>query len=104
MKQLQYLSNNDIRDVLVRFCGFHKIESIVDNTITTSSLYGITKFSEYLKIGWNLHIVPGIIYDKYDDKLSQANFNSYFIQKHLDNELARYEGKAKVLINKSYLE
>lgn len=98
IKKLQDLTANDIRDVFVRFCGFHKIESTVDNTITTSSLNGITDFSEYLKRGWNLHIVPKIIYDKYDDELSQMDFNSYFVSKHLDNELSKYEGNGKILI------
>ena len=94
---------NDIRDVLVRFSGFHKIESTVDNTITTSSLNGITEFSEYLKKGWNLHIIPRIIYDKNKDKLSEINFNSYFVSKHLDNELAKYEGKGKILIKDNWI-
>ena len=98
IEKLQNLTANDIRDVFVRFCGFHKIESIVDHTITTSSLNGITEFSEYLKKGWNLHIVPKIIYDKYNDELSQMDFNSYFVNKHLDNELAKYEGTGKILI------
>lgn len=31
-------SNDDISDILVRFCGFHKIESQAKKTITTSSL------------------------------------------------------------------
>ena len=98
IEKLQYLTANDIRDVFVRFCGFHKIESTVDHTITTSSLNGITEFSEYLKRGWNLHIVPRIIYDKYNDELSQMDFNSYFVNKHLDSELAKYEEKGKILV------
>ena len=101
--QLRHLTMNDIRDVLVRFSGFHKIESTVDNTITTSSLNGITEFSEYLKKGWNLHIIPRIIYDKNKDKLSEINFNSYFVSKHLDNELAKYEGKGKILIKDNWI-
>ena len=98
LEQLKYLTLNDIRDVLVRFSGFHKIESIVDNTITTSSLNGITEFHEYLEKGWNLHIIPGIVYDKSEDKLSKQNMNSYFVRKHLDKQLAQYEGKGRILI------
>ena len=98
LEQLKYLTQNDIRDVLVRFSGFHKIESIVENTITTSNLNGITEFSEYLEKGWNLHIVPGIVYDKSKDKLSKQNMNSYFVRKHLDKQLAKYEGKGRILI------
>ena len=102
VNKLQYLTNNDIGDILVRFCGFHKIESTVDNTITTSSLNGITEFSEYLHKGWNLHIIPKIIYDRQEDELFSMNFNSYFINKYLDNELEKYEGKGKILIRNNF--
>lgn len=101
--QLKHLAMNDMRDILVRFSGFHKIESIVNNTITTSSLNGITEFSEYLKRGWNLHIIPGIVYDQKLDKLSLVNFNSYFVSKHLDNELAKYDGKGRILIKDNWI-
>ncbi len=103
LTQIRHLTMNDISDVLVRFSGFHKIESIVDNTITTSSLNGITEFSEYLKRGWNLHIIPRIVYDEVEDKLSEMDFNSYFVSKHLDNELAKYEGKGKILIKDKWI-
>ena len=96
--QLNHLTMNDLRDVLVRFSGFHKIESSIDNTITTSSLNGITEFSEYLKRGWNLQIIPRIIYDKNEDKLVEMDFNSSFVSKYLDDELSKYEGKGKILI------
>ena len=102
LTQLRELTNNDIRDVLVRFSGFHKIESIVDKTITTSSLYAITEFSNYLKAGWNLHIIPGIVYDEMEDKLSVVDFNSYFIRRHLDQELANFEGTGKILIKNDW--
>lgn len=96
--QLNHLTMNDLRDVLVRFSGFHKIESSIDNTITTSSLNGITEFSEYLKRGWNLQIIPRIIYDKNEDKLFEMDFNSSFVSKYLDDELSKYKGKGKILI------
>jgi len=101
--QLRQLTMNDLRDILVRYSGFHKIESILDKTITTCSLNGITEFSEYLKKGWNLHIIPGIIYDKKEDKLSEVDFSSYFVSKHLDSELEKYEGKGKILIKDKWI-
>ena len=100
LSELIHLTNGDIRDILVRFCGFHKIESTMDKTITTSSLNGITEFSNYLKKGWNLYIIPGIVYDQHEDSLSEADFNSYFIAKHIDQELANYEGKGKILVKR----
>ncbi len=104
LTQLRELSRNDIRDVLVRFSGFHKIESIVDKTITTSSLYAIRDFSNYLNAGWNLHIIPGIVYDETEDKLSVVDFNSYFIRKYLDQELANFEGTGKILIKDNWVK
>ena len=101
--QLNTLAMNDLKDILIRFSGFHKIESTVDNTITTCSLNGITEFSEYLEKGWNLHIIPGIIYDKNLDKLVEVDFNEYFISKHLDNEIENYEGKGKLLIKDKWI-
>jgi len=88
----------DLNDVFVRFCGFHKVESTVDKTITTSSLNAVEQFGEYLNRGWNLHIIPGFVYDKTTDKLSEVDMNSYFVKKYLDQELNRYKGKGKVLI------
>lgn len=104
LTQLRELSRNDIRDVLVRFSGFYKIESIVDKTITTSSLYAIRDFSNYLNAGWNLHIIPGIVYDETEDKLSVVDFNSYFIRKYLDQELANFEGTGKILIKDNWVK
>ena len=88
----------DLRDILVRYSGFHKIESVVDHTITTSSLNGIFEFKDYLDKGWNLHIIPGIVYDKTLDQLTEVDFHSYFVQKHFDQQLNQYTGKGKVLI------
>ena len=38
------------------------------------------------------------IYDESEDKLSKQNMNSYFVRKHLDKQLAQYEGKGRILI------
>lgn len=55
------LTNDDIGDVLVRCCGFHKIESQLYKTITTSCINYEYEFSEYIKKGWKIHFVPPII-------------------------------------------
>lgn len=96
------ISQNYLADILVRYCGFHKIESTIDKTITTSSLYGISLLKNYLDKGWNLNIVPGITYDKFLDEISEVDLNSYFIEKHLEEELSQYKGKGKILIFKDY--
>ncbi len=88
----------DISDILVRFARFNKIETSLDKTITTTSLNAIKEFSEYLKKGWDLQIIPGIVYDQVLDKLTEVDFNSPIINKYLEEELKNYCGKGKVLI------
>ena len=59
-------TKDDIRDILVRCCGFHKIESMREKTITTSCVNYETEFEEYIKNGWNVEFIPPIIIDKYN--------------------------------------
>lgn len=95
---ISQINQMDIDDILVKFSKFNKIETNLDKTITTSSLNGINEFSKYLNKGWNLHIIPGLVYDQVLDKLTEVDFNSPIVNKHLDNELNNYCGKGKVLI------
>lgn len=94
-EQLDELS---LDDVLVRFCGFHKISSILDKTIITSSLKSIFSFEKYLDNGWTLDIIPGIIYDETKDELVDVNFEGYYISKYLDKVLDEYNGNGKILV------
>ena len=97
IQKIYTFSNQDFSDVLVRYCGFHKVESC-EKKITTSSLYGIQEFKEYLNHGWSLYIIPKIVYDATLDDVHEMNFSSYFIDCHFDKELSNYEGKGKILI------
>lgn len=95
-----YFSLNKIAldDVLVRYCGFHKISSVVDKTIITSSLNAIDDLKLYLDKGWTIDIIPGIVYDRVKDKVEDVNFNSYFVSEFLNKSLNEYNGKGKILI------
>mgnify|MGYP004532341771 FL=1 len=64
-------TKDDIRDVLVRCCGFHKIESMREKTITTSCVNYETEFEEYIKNGWNVEFIPPIILDKYNRRIME---------------------------------
>ena len=88
----------DLDEILVRYCGFHKISSVIDKTITTSSLNAIDDLKLYLDKGWTIDIIPGIVYDREKDKLEDVNFNSYFVNNILNKSLNEYNGKGKILI------
>lgn len=64
-------TNNDIGDILVRCCGFHKVESTVDKTITTSLINYEEEFKEYIDKGWNIVFIPPIIIDEYDNTIKE---------------------------------
>lgn len=95
---IKQINKMDITDILVRFSGFNKVETSLERTITTSSLNSIREFNEYLKKGWNLHIIPGVIYNPELDKLIEVDFDTPIINRYLDNELNNYHGKGNVII------
>lgn len=88
-------SNDDISDILVRLCGFHKIESQVDRTITTSSL-NINDFKNYLDRDFKLTIIPPILFNReYDDLYEQI-----VVDKFLDKN-PEYDGK---ILTRKYID
>lgn len=97
IQKIYTFSNQDFSDILVRYSGFHKVESC-EKKITTSSLYGIEEFQNYLNQGWSLYIIPKIVYDDKLDDVQEMDFSSYFIDRHFDKVLSNYEGKGKILI------
>lgn len=58
------LTNDEISDILVRCCGFHKVESMVENTITTSCINYEEEFRHYIEKGWTIQFIPPIIINK----------------------------------------
>lgn len=76
-------TNDDIRDVLVRCCGFHKIESMQEKTITTSCVNYEKELEEYIKNGWNVIFIPPFIIDKDNHCIKQYPENFLIIKKLL---------------------
>lgn len=89
--------DQDIRDYFIKFSGFHKIETS-ERKITTASLYAVDSFKNYLDKGWDLYIVPPVVYDWYLDDVEELDFHSYFVNKHFDKVLSEYNGEGRVLI------
>lgn len=96
------LSTLRFDDMLIRYCNFHKISSVEDKTITTTSINAIESFKEYLDNGWNLDIVPGIVYDEQKDELVEVDFDGYYISKYFDKQLEEYNGNGKIRIKQKY--
>jgi hypothetical protein len=83
MNEIVLQSNDDINDVLVRLCGFHKIETIVDKIITTSSL-DLNQFLNYLDNDFNIYIIPEIVIDHKSDEYKKELIINRFIDKNPD--------------------
>ena len=64
IEKITHWTSTDIRDVLVRCCGFHKIESMLEKTITTSCINYENELEEYINNGWNIVFIPPFIIDK----------------------------------------
>ena len=70
-------TNDDIGDILVRCCGFHKVESTQTKTITTSLINYESEFSDYINNGWTIRFIPPIIINK--DKKTIEEYDSDFL-------------------------
>ena len=60
-EEIDKISKMDFPDFLVRCCGFHKVESQVNKTITTSLVNYEDAFSEYINRGWKVDFIPPIV-------------------------------------------
>lgn len=78
-------TNDDIGDVLVRCCGFHKVESMQEKTITTSCINYENELREYIKNGWNVVFIPPFIIDEDNQCLKEYPEEFLVIRKLLKN-------------------
>ena len=77
------MTNNDLVDILVRCCGFHKVESKVNKTITTSDVNYEKEFLEYIDKGWNIKFIPPIIIRKDLGIVSVLDVESPLVKRYL---------------------
>lgn len=78
-------TKNDIGDILVRCCGFHKVESMQEKTITTSCINYENELEEYINNGWNIQFLPPIIIDKDNNCLKEYPEDFLVIKRLLKN-------------------
>lgn len=80
---LKKLTNKSITDIFVRCCGFHKVESQLEKTITTSDVNYKESFKEYIEKGWNIVFIPPIIIQRDLGKISELDMESSFVKKYV---------------------
>ena len=71
LEKIINLTNNNLLDILVRCCGFHKVETSIPKTITTSCINYERVFEEYIKKGWSIAFIPPIIINKEKKEIEQ---------------------------------
>lgn len=64
IEKIIHWTNNYIGDILVRCCGFHKVESMLEKTITTSCVNYEEELKEYINNGWNVTFISPFIIDE----------------------------------------
>ena len=82
IKEIIKWTKNDIGDILVRCCGFHKVESMQEKTITTSCINYESELEEYINNGWNIQFLSPIIIDK-DNKCLKEYPEDFLVIKRL---------------------
>ena len=84
---IEYLKPFIISDILVRCCGFHKVSSILDKTITTSCINYEEQFKEYIDRGWKIDFVKPIVLNPVSRRLEEYNDDFLMIRKVLKNRM-----------------
>lgn len=75
---INYLSNFDMDDILVKCCGFNKVVRQMKNgecykVIITSNLNCEEEFKEYIDHGWKIIFIPPIRIDEYNKSLREMD-------------------------------
>ena len=78
---LDYIKQFNLDEILVRCCGFHKISSICDKTITTSCINYEEEFEEYIRKGWTIDFVKPIILNPYTKRIEEYSDEFLLIKK-----------------------
>lgn len=68
---LDFVRQFTLDEILIRCCGFHKISSVCDKTITTSCIYYEEEFKEYIRRGWKIDFVKPIILNPYTKRVEE---------------------------------
>lgn len=90
-EKVRQMTRGRIEDILVKCAGFHKIETNLTKTITTSSLDNLQKFEEYLEKGWNISIVPPIIINKEKGIVEELDISAPYMERYVERNIEPYK-------------
>ena len=68
-EEILTLVDYDIKEFLIRYCGFSMVDTCTPKTIITSRIRVYEDFYHYLINGWDINIIPPIVYDSSNDKI-----------------------------------
>ena len=80
VRDFEFLHDLGFDSILIQFCGFHKISSIADKTITTSDVNWENNFKEYIEKGWHIDFVKPILLN--NGKLEELNDEFLKVKKY----------------------
>ena len=83
---LNFIRQLGLDEILVRCCGFHKISSVCDKTITTSCISYEEELSEYIERGWNIDFVKPIVLNPSTKRLEEYSDEFLLIKKMYRNK------------------
>lgn len=70
-EDLELIKKMDLDEILIRCCGFHKISSVCNKTITTSCINYSEEFREYIEKGWRIDFVKPIVFNPYIKRMEE---------------------------------
>ena len=106
MNTLYDLSQNELRaliadefmkDFAVSTIGFDKIETQVNNTITTTKMNPYEFYFNYLIMGYNVVQIPKVIFDNQRQAFIIIDTNEYSLASHYDK---KYKEEAELIKRK----
>lgn len=74
-------------EILVRCAGFHKVETSLKKTITTSCVTDFKQFEEYLCRGWDIAVTTPIIINREKGIVEEIDITSPYIEHYIGQKI-----------------
>lgn len=93
--RIRELTNGAFADVLVRCAGFHKIETVLPRVITTTLIDPFSELEEYVKKGWDVHVIKPLVVNKQKGVVEVLDTESLIAQRLIEKNMKKYELRRK---------